>query len=355
MSKISSITFHQVDQNTLKAELLLDTQKKYSTYTKSDYPEANPTKAINVVNRLLNPHFKNLQLKHIKHLDNMLSTLVELEISHLGSFNITFPISELLWQAFSTESQTDIDQLFEPLISGTITHKHPSYIFPLNPNFESIENKYSQYQIITRRNTEYHAAISIYKKIQTKLSSLTFVSNVDCLEAIQNIISQEGYIYNHDVFVGIKPELVKNYHSLEFQIPDSINQYDQNSIFDYFKKIIDIYQPLILENPIFEYQSEIYEQLESELSKETLIALSSNLKHLSEAALKKIIRNKSVSLIFLDTQHLRTISELVSLSTDCHEHGLKFAISHRQVDNQFLNHIIKLLNPEFLEIYPKNI
>lgn len=355
MSNISNLAGRSVEKNALQIDLTLDDNQVLSHTIFPSGESPNAKKSENIIKRLINPHFKGLLLKHIKHLDKLLSDILGEEQLHTGGFNISMAISHLFWQAYKNQNDLVTRDLLEEFEIKPSVSRSSTYIFSvIQSSLTSQSNLFSEFMIITKRNIEFDCAYKIFKKFNNNSYNVPISTNVDILEWLIAKIKESEYVLNQDIFIGIKADLKRDPKTQKFIVADSVEDYSDTKIIEYFKKIVDVYDPLIIENPITPFDQELYLNLENTLGKDTLIGLNFDYQNFPENNLKRILKNQGITVSFLDLSKLQSISQLLVLSSLCRQHKVKLALILDHSNSHFLSEIISLINPEFIKLKVNN-
>lgn len=155
-----------------------------------------------------------------------------------------------------------------------------------------------------------------------------FMTNLDALQMILDVVSKTPYQFNTDVFLSLDVAASYFYKNGHYQIKDRAQAFSREEFINYFEELNRQYHILLLEDPLYEDDWEGWKNLTSIIGDKVII-LGDDLLCTNISRVKKAIDTKACNGILLKPNQIGTVTETLQVVKLCKENNWQIMVSHR--------------------------
>lgn len=180
-------------------------------------------------------------------------------------------------------------------------------------------------------------------------------SNSDVFEILVETIKATPYTFTQDLFFGIDVAAEQLYRGGKYTLKDRSTPYTGKDLLEYYKKIRDMYNVFLLEDPFQEDDLDMWKQVTAEIGETTKIVGDSFLVT-NKDKLAKAIENKYCNTILIKPNQVGTITETVEVIKLARASNWQVIMSHRsgETNDDFIADFAVGVGADYVKFGPPN-
>lgn len=153
-------------------------------------------------------------------------------------------------------------------------------------------------------------------------------NNTDVFELLIETAKTTSYVFSQDFFLGIDAAATKFYSGGKYHLRERSEGYSSAELFEYYKKIYEVFRVLCFEDPFREDDEKMWQQITTELG-ETSRIVADLLTATNPERTQKAIDKKMANTLLVKPNQIGTITETVAVIQLARKAGWQILVSHR--------------------------
>lgn len=180
-------------------------------------------------------------------------------------------------------------------------------------------------------------------------------SNSDVFEILVETIKATPYTFTQDLFFGIDVAAEQLFRSGKYTLKDRSTPFSGKELLEYYKKIRDMYNVFLIEDPFQEDDLDMWQAITAELGETTKIVGDSFL-FTNKEKLAQAVKDKSCNTILIKPNQVGTISETAEVIKLAKQSGWQIIMSHRsgETNDDFIADFAVGTGAEYVKFGPPN-
>lgn len=180
-------------------------------------------------------------------------------------------------------------------------------------------------------------------------------SNSDVFEILVETIKATPYTFTQDLFFGIDVAAEELFRGGRYTLKDRSTPYTGKELLDYYKKIRDMYNVFLLEDPFQEDDLDMWKAITAEMGETTKIIGDSFLVTNKEK-ITTAIQNKYCNTLLVKPNQVGTISEAVNVIKLARQANWQVIVSHRsgETNDDFIADFAVGIGADYVKFGPPN-
>lgn len=308
-------------------------------------------KAVNMINKLIAPEIKGMDVVDQFTLDKKLIDLDGTENKSRMGANTILAVSEAVTKAGAIIANLT---LYEHVASLAKQKKISFEMHIPIPLFNMINGglhgagnlDFQEFHVIPASHKKYkegiRAADEIYITIGENLSrrgaihsvgdeggyAPNLFTNADAFAVLSDSVREAKYSLGRDVFFGLDVAASEFFKRGAYEIRDKSTPLQPDAMLDYYKQLNDTYHLAILEDPFQEDEWASWKKITAELGSQVII-VGDDLLVSNPIRVKKAISEKACNGVLIKPNQIGTITETIEVVKISRDAGWKVVVSHR--------------------------
>jgi len=152
-------------------------------------------------------------------------------------------------------------------------------------------------------------------------------TNLDALEVLVTAISEAGYIFKQDIFLGLDVAASHFYQGGRYKIRDKTMPCDAEELTDFYRELLVQYPLLSLEDPFYEDDWESWQKITQEFP--SMMIVGDDLLATNRKRVEMAIARKACGAILIKPNQIGTVAETIEVIKIARQAGWKIVVSHR--------------------------
>lgn len=180
-------------------------------------------------------------------------------------------------------------------------------------------------------------------------------SNSDVFEILVETIKATPYTFTQDLFFGIDVAAEQLFHNGKYTLKDRSQPFTGKDLLEYYKKIRDMYNVFMIEDPFQEDDLDMWKNITAEIGETTKIIGDSFLVT-NKDKVKTAIENRYCNTLLVKPNQVGTISETIDVIRLARESGWQIVMSHRsgETNDDFIADFAVGVGSDYVKFGPPN-
>jgi enolase len=311
------------------------------------YQQKGVLKSIEKITAVIKPRLLGLNARDQLKIDQ---TLISLDDSprkeHLGA-NSTLGASQAVCKAAANFEKIPLYLHISHLYGAAGDFKIPTPIFNLiNGGKHGAGNlDFQEFHLIPAETKSFSQSLQLGVEVYHQLRNVlirnqashavgdeggfapNLLTNQDALEALKAAITEAGYTFKKDVFLGLDLAANTFYVDNKYSIKDSTTPLTPDELMDIYSQLVNNYGLVSLEDPFFEDDWRSWSKLTSLFP--LVLIIGDDLLATSKQRVEEAIEKKACSAILVKPNQIGTIGETIEVIKTARKANWKTVISHR--------------------------
>ncbi|PIR61666.1 MAG: phosphopyruvate hydratase [Candidatus Pacebacteria bacterium CG_4_10_14_0_8_um_filter_43_12] len=276
-----------------------------------------------------------------------------------GALSMNIPLYYYIQQKYQTVTEVMIPTCIYALINGG---EHGADNLDIQ-----------EFQIVPASHIAYeeslNMAVTLFHKLEEVLAikgaihsvglvggfTPNLYSNSDVFEILVETIKATPYTFTQDLFFGIDVAAEQLYRNGHYTLKDRSTPFSGKELLEYYKKIRDMYNVFLIEDPFQEDDLDMWKAITTELGETTKIVGDSFLVT-SQEKVANAIEKKLCNAVLIKPNQVGTITETVKVIKLAKQSNWQSIMSHRsgETNDDFIVDFAVGIGTEYVKFGPPN-
>jgi len=306
-------------------------------------------KAVSFVTQVIGPKIIGLDPQNQEEIDQILLTLDSTSNKEKLGANSIFPISFACAQAAAASLRVPFYRYLNKKFFKEIPLKIPTPMFDVleGRKLEGNSNlDFPEFMVVPASTHSYVQALQIGVHVYSSLKKILIArndsysqgdyggftpnlyTNADALEIITEAVSAVSYTPGYNLFFALGIDADKIQQGSFYQIHDRANPISTGEFIEYYKELINRFHILILEDPLGVDDWQGWQNLTTQISKQTIVS-GSRIFAGNAKRIKKGIETQAANAISIHPVQVGTLTETVEAIKTAQQASWKIIINSR--------------------------